>query len=1272
MIHQIADENGTLKHIILSVMDSVGDETLESTVITLPQGTFRIDSNGELVCTNGGTGSDNAIPLTTLPQQPYFANYDGCPVGYNAQTLPDNLETPAPQQDVKSKSGDQQRINNKHQILSSSQTTVPSQMPLSTATSNVNDGQLSGKDVATSGTGANSEAEQMVYQKSNPQVNVAVASSSEAASLMYSSPVTTTTNTPTVTATAVAHHNQELELMNGGQIVPTPMLTTVDGQLYGYPPAACCCCCSYCDPTQEAASQALVQPSAQDGYHPELILAPPSEPAPTSSNPRMSSRGSGSNLNVETSMVNGMPQLQYGVPAIMGPSMHHQTSMASLHGATTVTPPVGLPTMAGGTSSISNGSINHHSRLSMTPGQISSSCVENSSNIKIHCGPRGSMAGARGPNGYNKHNSKLSNAASLGNNQNIADRSYMNHYQHHNNILCDQHYHDYHHNDVAGSTIFAGHHKSHSMSNHKGPALSSSSGSSGGFYPSSYNNSHHHHHHHHNSSSTSTMASIVSSSINNKSQQQQQHSTPSYRGSESGSENLPPHHQRNNPRDQVSYNIKTQHSNNNDNKRQISNDSKLMSHHHQNHNHNHPHHNHQHQNNQHNVNSNRYATNVKVISNSSHSTIAPILTQTSVSPIRTRMKGNNNPPMSTPSSSSNGVRPMSSGHFNHHHHHHQLHCSNNPHDIINSNNKDTAAPSLSQQTPVTHIPASAVSSQYYYQQQQSHHLHNQQNLKATSPSTSTSYAATHSHQQENLTKHINQSSYSLNNTHNRNNTAWQGSNKIVQQNIVIKNNPDATNHEETNRTSSKGNHQESASAVTTRTSAQMLPKDSSVNTTAKVQQQDASGNDSNTEQNTSRASRVKQKKCQISSNNTTNSQSKNPSNQRRSQAPPKQQSSTTAPVVVKSTAESTTLNLSASKLQEGKVCCEDMTQSGAVQEQEATYRIKTAELSMKRNSAELGFGSGSISMRSSSLKGRLSKQHEEPTSPDAKPNVQLELIKDDILVVSLSESTPTTTNTLNTINTSKQTKHQQSIRTSLSENNIKSLEVSSLVENSSNTSASVKSTQTTPQKIASSLTSSNSGSNLDSSSVSNNPKPINLESPSNIWMNVSTSSPVLRKKSTSGEKQQQPQQQRKSSNARSEQKTGVSSSLKKVSNNRSTQRGSSDTLSSLDSQQVSTLSHHHQHSDTSAGIGSNNVIRGNTSSHHSNSGGKFNSQPIKFSNLFKQCRSQFIASLNKLVKNSLSSYSDTKFAGILLVLFTTFAILLALFIHLYIVAPVNE
>lgn len=81
MVHQIADENGTLRHIILSVMNGNDDGSqLDPTVITLPHGVFRVNSNGDLVSVDaGGDITDGTIGLS---QQAYYASYDGCPVPY--------------------------------------------------------------------------------------------------------------------------------------------------------------------------------------------------------------------------------------------------------------------------------------------------------------------------------------------------------------------------------------------------------------------------------------------------------------------------------------------------------------------------------------------------------------------------------------------------------------------------------------------------------------------------------------------------------------------------------------------------------------------------------------------------------------------------------------------------------------------------------------------------------------------------------------------------------------------------------------------------------------------------------------------------------------------------------------------------------------------------------------------------------------------------------------------------------------------------------------
>ena len=91
--------------------------------------------------------------------------------------------------------------------------------------------------------------------------------------------------------------------------------------------------------------------------------------------------------------------------------------------------------------------------------------------------------------------------------------------------------------------------------------------------------------------------------------------------------------------------------------------------------------------------------------------------------------------------------------------------------------------------------------------------------------------------------------------------------------------------------------------------------------------------------------------------------------------------------------------------------------------------------------------------------------------------------------------------------------------------------------------------------------------------------------------------------------------------------------------------------------------HHHNNN-------SNHHYHNNHNHHHQHHGNN-QQQSIKVSNLLKQCRNKFVTNMGKLVQNSLSSYSDTKFAGLLLIMFTMFAMLLAIFIHYYIIAPVN-
>lgn len=132
------------------------------------------------------------------------------------------------------------------------------------------------------------------------------------------------------------------------------------------------------------------------------------------------------------------------------------------------------------------------------------------------------------------------------------------------------------------------------------------------------------------------------------------------------------------------------------------------------------------------------------------------------------------------------------------------------------------------------------------------------------------------------------------------------------------------------------------------------------------------------------------------------------------------------------------------------------------------------------------------------------------------------------------------------------------------------------------------------------------------------------------------------------------------------------------SNNSKKSQNSGHKSSSNHNENQSTISGESTSTSSSVANSSSFPSRVNTSSqintHHNNNNksSSLHHHPIKFSNLVRQCRNRFVSTLGNLVQNSLSSYSDTKFAGLLLVLFTVFAMLLAIFIHLYIVAPVNE
>lgn len=83
--------------------------------------------------------------------------------------------------------------------------------------------------------------------------------------------------------------------------------------------------------------------------------------------------------------------------------------------------------------------------------------------------------------------------------------------------------------------------------------------------------------------------------------------------------------------------------------------------------------------------------------------------------------------------------------------------------------------------------------------------------------------------------------------------------------------------------------------------------------------------------------------------------------------------------------------------------------------------------------------------------------------------------------------------------------------------------------------------------------------------------------------------------------------------------------------------------------------HHHHHQNGSSSTGKSSTP-----------------QPVRKTNLIRQCRTKVATLLGRLVKNSLSSCSDTKFVTVLLTLFTCVASLLAMCIHSFIVAPVTD
>jgi len=279
MIHQIADENGTLKHIILSVMNAEDNSQLDSTVITLPQGTFRIDSHGELVSTGAGDGPS----LTTLPQQAYFANYDGCPVSYDATALTDSIATTAPTvgpptvntsysshpqaaTSVDAITSDNSADFQGKRFARSNSLSTGTKQPTNQANDSDPSNSVASENQAleiratlTDSSHANPASELMSDKLDKEQFAVGSEQGVSEAEQMVVATSMSDTSYPTHQVVG-----EDIDMASGS--TATPIVAGAENQIYGYP--ACCCCC-YCDP-QEAinSGQSVAATCQQDGIVP--------------------------------------------------------------------------------------------------------------------------------------------------------------------------------------------------------------------------------------------------------------------------------------------------------------------------------------------------------------------------------------------------------------------------------------------------------------------------------------------------------------------------------------------------------------------------------------------------------------------------------------------------------------------------------------------------------------------------------------------------------------------------------------------------------------------------------------------------------------------------------------------------------------------------------------------------------------------------------------------------------------------------------------------
>lgn len=583
MIHQIADENGTLKHIILSVMDANedGSQPLDSTVITLPQGTFRIDSNGELVSTSTGERGTSAeagggpTPLTTLPQQAYFANYDGCPPNSYEASLSDNIDpstggkpqsgAPVDRSSSNYQESDatnsetlssnekvtitgtvaEQGSSNKKTHQSSNSTTTNKTSGNSTSTSVASNHKTSptGKQVTSSKVTSNHHTINGTVKEGGAQQQQISANVTDYGQNNTDEAVNSGGPKEELSSTDAQQQAEQVVLPAPSDVAPypaphqvmanemdmlgsglAPIMSTVDGQLYGYP--ACCCCC-YCDPTQEAArvDQPLVGVPGQQDVAGLVALPPGGQPQATADQVSANVPGrancralAANNLNQTTNspvMAYPNPMLAGGRPPAMQAGLGVPIALAT--GAPLTQPIVGqngiVPVPSGAhmaadcnTTAISKvhpGSgkcgRNGYKQLKMVP--VSGS--QTTGTDRAQQSAYGSGYTSQG--GHKTYNSIVSS-----HHNHSHHNSNHHHHNHHHQQQQQQHYHQP--NSDGSSAVPA----SASMSTFKNQALMANSHQSsvaGGSYSSSPVYSSYNH------VPTATLTNVVSSNSNKASQQ---------------------------------------------------------------------------------------------------------------------------------------------------------------------------------------------------------------------------------------------------------------------------------------------------------------------------------------------------------------------------------------------------------------------------------------------------------------------------------------------------------------------------------------------------------------------------------------------------------------------------------------------------------------------------------------------------------------------------------------------------------------------------------